>query len=208
MNSRSEIVPETRQRQLQRSRRAARLPLPPRKHPRAIPPAQERSRQPAHSAQRRPPWRVDSSFSKCYSISLSEARFFVRLCALCVSALSFLLTRPFHSFPRSRRRRPLQHRQLPVRLTLQRRCIRAKQLPRPPNSLLALLPRRENQYCQITARTMRGGDCGNGFDLNSATTSALPSNNLSSVRTTIGSDRQSLSDANHKFQSNRGWYGA
>src|SRR2546430_2885071 len=65
-----------------------------------------------------------------------------------------------------------------------------------------------NQYCQITARTCRGGACGKGFPANSKTTSVSPRSNLCSVRTTMGSWRHELSDANHIFQSKRGWYGA
>src|SRR5438270_8207075 len=65
-----------------------------------------------------------------------------------------------------------------------------------------------NQYRQITARTCRGGLSGNGFPAKSSSTSASPRSKPSSVRTTTGSCRHVLSDANHKFQSNRGGYGA
>src|SRR5260370_42610719 len=65
-----------------------------------------------------------------------------------------------------------------------------------------------NQYCQTTARTCCGGPCGKGFPEKSSSTSASPRSKLSSVRTTIGSCRHELSDANHKFQSNLGWDGA
>src|SRR5436309_4986059 len=61
-----------------------------------------------------------------------------------------------------------------------------------------------NQYCQITARICRGGACGNGFPEKSSSTSASPRSKLCSVRTTMGSWRHELSDANHKFQSKRG----
>src|SRR5437879_9018621 len=61
-----------------------------------------------------------------------------------------------------------------------------------------------NQYCQTTARTCRGGPCGNGFPEKSSSTSPSPCSRLSSARTTIGSCRHELTDPNHNFQSNRG----
>src|SRR5437899_13052528 len=51
-----------------------------------------------------------------------------------------------------------------------------------------------NQYCQTTARTCRGGACGNGFPEKSSSTSVSPRSKLSAVRTTIGSCRHELSD--------------
>src|SRR5437868_6568046 len=61
-----------------------------------------------------------------------------------------------------------------------------------------------NQYCQITARTWRGGSWGKGFAAKSERTSVLTVSSRSSVLGTIGLDRHSPSEANHKFQSNRG----
>jgi len=65
-----------------------------------------------------------------------------------------------------------------------------------------------NQYCPSTALTCFGGALGNGFPANSSSTSGDPRNKACSVRGTIGSCDQVLNDANHKFQSKRGWYGA
>src|SRR5213592_881088 len=61
-----------------------------------------------------------------------------------------------------------------------------------------------NQYCHSTARTCRGGAFGKGLPANNCRTSPDPRSRACSVRGTIGSSRQVLSDANHKFQSNLG----
>ena len=61
-----------------------------------------------------------------------------------------------------------------------------------------------NQYCQSTALTCFGGALGNGFPAKSSSTSGEPRSSACSVRGTIGSTRHVLSEANHKFQSNRG----
>ena len=61
-----------------------------------------------------------------------------------------------------------------------------------------------NQYCQITARTYRGGVCAKGFPRKSASTSPSPTSRRSSVSGTISFSRQPPSDANHRFQSKRG----
>src|SRR5262249_11422422 len=61
-----------------------------------------------------------------------------------------------------------------------------------------------NQYCQITARTCRGGDCGNGFPAKRDKTSRSLVRRSCSVRTTKGFSRQKPRDANQRFQSKRG----
>src|SRR6266851_5454348 len=61
-----------------------------------------------------------------------------------------------------------------------------------------------NQYCQSTARICRGGSCGKGLPAKRDSTSFSLERSRSSVFGTIGYSRQEPSDANHKFQSNRG----
>src|SRR5512133_4240692 len=65
-----------------------------------------------------------------------------------------------------------------------------------------------NQYCHNTARTCFGGAEANGFPRNSARTSGLLLRSRSSVLATNMLSRHVPSDANHRFQSKRGWYGA
>src|SRR5215472_16873097 len=62
-----------------------------------------------------------------------------------------------------------------------------------------------NQYCQITARTYLGGDCAKGLPRKSVSTSASLSSRRSSVSGTISYCCQSPREANHRFQSKRGW---
>src|ERR1700730_7840336 len=65
-----------------------------------------------------------------------------------------------------------------------------------------------NQYCQSTARILCGGCCEKGLPANSASTSLSFASKRTSVLGTIGYSRQDPREANHKFQSKRGWYGA
>ncbi len=67
-----------------------------------------------------------------------------------------------------------------------------------------LAARSVNQYCQSTARTSRGGALANGFPANSVSTSGSFVSNASSVRITKTFSRHPPSEANHRFQSNRG----
>src|SRR3954470_12528652 len=62
-----------------------------------------------------------------------------------------------------------------------------------------------NQYCDITVLTIEGGLPLNGSARNNDSTLALPSSRRCSVRTTHGFCSHGASDANHKFQSKRGW---
>src|SRR5215470_3686189 len=61
-----------------------------------------------------------------------------------------------------------------------------------------------NQYCQTTARTWRGGDCGNGLLAKRERTSLSSARRSCSVRTTKGFSRQKPREANQRFQSKRG----
>src|SRR5665213_2817075 len=65
-----------------------------------------------------------------------------------------------------------------------------------------------NQYCHNTVRTMAGGFPANGSRRNSPSTSSLPSTKRACVATTHGESLHGPSDANHRFHSNLGWYGA
>src|ERR1700730_9840295 len=65
-----------------------------------------------------------------------------------------------------------------------------------------------NQYCQSTARIWCGGSCEKGLPAKSATTSLSFASRRTSVLGTIGYSRHCPREANHKFQSKRGWYGA
>src|SRR5579872_745842 len=61
-----------------------------------------------------------------------------------------------------------------------------------------------NQYCQSTARTCFGGSFGKGLPAKSANTSWSLASNRTSVFGTIKFSRHCPSDANQRFQSNRG----
>src|SRR5262249_47878183 len=71
-----------------------------------------------------------------------------------------------------------------------------------------LVARSVNQYCQITARTCIGGALENGLNRKSARMSVLLRRSCCSVRTTKGFSRQPPREANQRFHSKRGWYGA
>src|SRR5262249_12703083 len=62
-----------------------------------------------------------------------------------------------------------------------------------------------NQYCHNSVRIWRGGVCGNGLSANSCSTSSPFESRRITVLGTIWLSRHVPNEANHKFQSKRGW---
>jgi len=64
------------------------------------------------------------------------------------------------------------------------------------------------RYSHFTTRIRDGGVPANGSARNSDSTAGAPSRRRCAARTTQASRRHVPSDANQRFHSNRGWYGA